>query len=151
VGFHGVLRNPKNTAKAAVTRRYHASTGLVLNVNEQVNLRIRLKVGGLTESVNVVAIESPVQTQSVEISGIVNERRIRELPLNGKDFNKLVALAPGVFPTPASSNGSLAIGGAHTTTNNYSIDGFAANDERVDALPPGGGFSSLGNAIPNIV
>jgi hypothetical protein len=124
---------------------------LTLNVSDQVALRIKVKVAGVAATINVEASELAVQSQSAEISGLINERRVRELPLNGKDFNKLVVLAPGVFATPASSNGSPSIGGARTTTNNYMIDGFAANDERVDGLAPGGGFSSLGNAIPNIV
>lgn len=124
---------------------------VLLNVGEQRAVLIQLKVSSVSATVNVEADGVSLQSQSGEISGLVNERRVRELPLNGKDFNKLVVLAPGVFATPASSNGSPAIGGARTTTNNYAIDGFAANDERVDGLAPGGGFSSLGNAIPNIV
>jgi hypothetical protein len=124
---------------------------VILNVGEQRAVLIQLRVSSVSATVNVEADGVSLQSQSGEISGLVNERRVRELPLNGKDFNKLVVLAPGVFATPASSNGSPAIGGARTTTNNYAIDGFAANDERVDGLAPGGGFSSLGNAIPNIV
>lgn len=124
--------------------------GIELNVNDHQRLDIRLKVGAAQESITVEA-NFALQTTSTEIAGVVGERRIRELPLNGRDFNKLISLVPGTFATPASSNGSPSISGARTTANNYTIDGFAANDERVDGLAPGGGFSSLGNAIPNIV
>lgn len=124
---------------------------VILNVGEQRALLIQLKVAAVNTSVTVETDNLATQARSAEISGLVNERRIRELPLNGKDFNKLVVLAPGVVATPASSNGSPAIGGARTTANHYLIDGIAANDERVDGLPPGGGFNSLGNAIPNIL
>lgn len=125
--------------------------GILLTVNEAAIADVSLTVGAVDELVTVEAGASIVQAQSVEVSALVNERRVRELPLNGKDFNKLVGLAPGVVATPASTAGSPAVGGARTTVNNYIIDGVAANDERVDGLPPGGGFSSLGNAIPNII
>jgi hypothetical protein len=124
---------------------------VVLNVSDHQRFSLQMKLGDVKDSLVVEASPFALQTESAEIAGLVSERRIHELPLNGKDFNKLVALAPGAFATPASSNGSPVISGARTTANNYTIDGFAANDERVDGLAPGGGFSALGNAIPNIV
>lgn len=124
--------------------------GIELNVSDHQRFEVRLKVGAAQESITVKS-NFVLQTESTEIAGLVSERRIRELPLNGRDFNKLISLVPGAFATPTSSNGSPSISGARTTANNYTIDGFAANDERVDGLAPGGGFSSLGNAIPNIV
>lgn len=124
---------------------------VVITVDEVVVADVVLAVGQVRETVTVEGGASSLQAQSAEISGLVNERRVRELPLNGKDFNKLIALAPGVVITPASSSGSPAVSGARTTANNYALDGVAANDERVDGLPPGGGFNTIGNAVPNII
>ena len=124
---------------------------LTLNVGEIVNIRIELKIGQTTESVTVRAQDLIVQSQSGEISALVDERRVRELPLNGKDFQKLLALTPGAGALGVSSSGTIVISGARTTFNNYTIDGVTANDERVDGLAPGGGFTAIGNAVPNIV
>ena len=122
---------------------------ILLNVNDRRAIRIGLRVAQVGGNVTVTA-DSGLQTQSSEVSALVNERRIRELPLNGKDFNKLVFLAPGVAQTNSSTN-SPSVNGARSTANNYAIDGIQTNDERVDGLQPGGGFNSLGNAIPNII
>ena len=122
---------------------------VILNVGETVDIRIELKIGQTTEAVTVRAQDLIVQSQSGEISSLVDSRRVRELPLNGKDFQKLLALTPGAGPLGSSPN--VAISGARTTTNNYAIDGVTANDERVDGLAPGGGFTTVGNAVPNIV
>jgi hypothetical protein len=130
--------------------RREVRSGMRFTVNETVVVDVVLAPGEISETIEIDAGTPLVQSQSVELSALVNERRLRELPLNGKDFNKLVLLAPGVVPTSSSTN-SPAVAGARTTTNNYTIDGVATNDERVDGLPPGGGFNSLGNAIPNIV
>jgi len=131
--------------------RRAAREGVVITVNEAAVADVAMAVGAVSDTVTIEASASIVQSQGAEISQLISERRVRELPLNGKDFNKLVALAPGVFATPSSTAGSPVVNGARTTVNNYTIDGVAANDERVDGLPPGGGFSSLGNAFPNIV
>lgn len=124
-------------------------SGIELNMSDHRKVEIQLTVGDARESITVES-SFALQTESPEIAGMITERRIRELPLNGKDFNKLVSLIPGVFAMPASSSGSPSVSGARTTANNYTIDGFTANDERVDGLAPGG-FSALGNAIPNVV
>jgi hypothetical protein len=124
---------------------------VILNVGEVVNLRIELKIGQTTETVTVRGQDLVVQSQSGEISALVDQRRVRELPLNGKDFQKLLALTPGAGALGVSSSGTVVISGARTTFNNYAIDGVTANDERVDGLAPGGGFTAVGNAVPNIV
>lgn len=100
-------------------------SGIELNVSDHRKVEIQLTVGDARESITVES-SFALQTESPEIAGMITERRIRELPLNGKDFNKLVSLIPGVFATPASSNGS-PVSGARTTANNYMIDGFTAN------------------------
>ena len=59
--------------------------GLVIAVNEQAVMDAVLEVGALQDSVTVVAEVPLVQSQSAEVSGLVDERRVRELPLNGEN------------------------------------------------------------------
>lgn len=124
---------------------------ILITVGQAAVSNVTLAIGSVADTVTVVAPSAWVQSRTSSVSDVVNERRVRELPLNGRDFNKLVVLAPGVVSTPASSAGSPAVSGARSTTNNYTLDGVSTNDERVDGLPPGAGFSSLGNALPNII
>lgn len=131
--------------------RQEVITDLVVTVGQTLARPVTLAVGSIADVVTVAAPATELQSRLSSVSEIVTGRRVQELPLNGKDFNKLVILAPGVVTTPASSAGSPAVSGARTTANNYTLDGVSTNDERVDGLPPGAGFSSLGNALPNIV
>lgn len=124
---------------------------LTITVGQAAVTHVTLTIGTLSDTLTVVAPSIGIQSRTSSVSEVVNDRRVRELPLNGKDFNKLVILAPGVVATPSSSAGSPAVSGARSTANNYTLDGVSTNDERVDGLPPGAGFSTLGNALPNII
>ena len=61
------------------------------------------KVGAVAEAVEVVGNASKVDTQTPTLKEVVDERRIRELPLNGRDATQLVLLLPGVYGTTDTS------------------------------------------------
>jgi hypothetical protein len=89
-----------------------------------------------------------VQATSSSISLLVDESRVRDLPLNSKNFQRLVYLAPGVvggFAANPSASGSRGSG------NNWTIDGLGANEEREAGI----GLSPAGNPpavpIPNVL
>jgi len=102
---------------------------LVIAVNEAAVADITLEIGSVSETISIEAGAAIVQSQSVEISGLVNERRVKELPLNGRNFIKLVQLAPGVGNPGVWNNPS--INGSRQMTNSYVIDGVGSNDERL--------------------
>jgi hypothetical protein len=102
---------------------------LAIAVNEAAVADMTLEVGSVNETITVQAGTSIIQSQSVEISGLVNERRVKELPLNGRNFIKLVQLAPGVGNPGVWNNPS--INGSRQMTNSYVIDGLGSNDERL--------------------
>jgi len=115
---------------------------------------VALTIGEVNETVTVESGASAVQSQSVEISQIVTERRVKELPLNGRNFQRLVLLAPGVGGTGSSVENNPAISGARPTYNNYTVDGLNANDERLMVGLAGlqnGSFTDLGYSVPNVV
>ncbi len=69
--------------------------GIVLTVSEQATANVVLTVGATENTVTVTANASVINTTTAEISNIVNERAISQLPLNGRDPSSLVLLSPG--------------------------------------------------------
>jgi hypothetical protein len=120
-------------------------------VNSSPEIVVRLQVGATTEEVRIEAAPS-VQSGASQ-SVLVSNRLIRELPLNGKNFQQLLQLATGVGGT--NTIGSVinpSISGARPSANSYYIDGTGSNDERYNGgASLSGGAASLGDAAPNVV
>ena len=77
----------------------HVSTGIVLQVDQKARLDVTLEVGELSETTTVLAGSAGlVDTDSSELGEVIEERAVRELPLNGRNFAQLVYLAPGITP-----------------------------------------------------
>jgi hypothetical protein len=123
---------------------------IVIAVNDAAVADIVLTIGAVSETVHVSAETDIVRSQNVEVSMLVTEQRIRELPLNGKNFQRLVLLAPGVA---GGNPNNPAVSGARALTNTYTIDGTSANDERAAGglALDGGGAAGLSGASPNMV
>lgn len=119
-------------------------------INEAAVSDIVMALGETTEFITVSGEAGIVQSQRAEIGGRVDERRVRELPLNGENFAKLVLLAPGVA---GGSPNNPAISGARPIANTFTVDGSSANDERGSSgLSLGGGGAAEFNGFsPNLV
>jgi hypothetical protein len=74
----------------------HVSKGVVLSVGSNPIVDFALTVGTASETVTVNETPSQVQTTSAEISAFVGQRQMEDLPLNGRNFEQLILLAPGV-------------------------------------------------------
>lgn len=101
-------------------------SGVTLTVGSDLIVDFVLKVRKTQDSVVVRAEVSRVETQSAAISSLVSEEQVHSLPLNGRNFEQLISLAPGVSAVPAS----LAQFTNTTPTNpiygnqdNYSVSG----------------------------
>ncbi len=116
-----------------------------LEVRQQAALDIRLQVGAVEQSVTVEESIPVLQTQSSDISTVVGDKVIRELPLNGRDYFQLTNLEPGVRPSLNAgpnvwAQGGItkaAISGQRPTGNNMTLDGTDINDPTYN-IPPGG-------------
>src|SRR5207244_5223867 len=82
--------------------------GVALNVGSQVVVDLTTKVGQLSENVAVTADVPLVQTESAELSGLVGDKEIRDLPLNGRSYDALAFLQPGVSNFTNASTGTTA-------------------------------------------
>jgi hypothetical protein len=91
-------------------------TGIVLTVGATNVQNFTLTVGSTTEMVQVQATAAQVETGDSELSALVDERQMRDLPLNGRNFEQLILLAPGVQPVTTGGNTSQ-YGRANAYTN----------------------------------
>jgi hypothetical protein len=86
-----------------------------------------LEVGQNTETVTVESV-APLVDYSPGINNDVDQQRIVDLPLNGRDFKSILAITPGVQRTPGGGFLDVSISGQRSTANNYLIDGMYNND-----------------------
>jgi hypothetical protein len=108
--------------------------GVVLTIGETAVINLKLEVQ-VDFSIDITDSAPPVNTQSAELSYLVGERAIRELPLNGRNYTDLALLQPGVTAFPLRDGGSvvahglgMSINGQDLRSNVYLLDGTLLND-----------------------
>src|SRR5436190_21623516 len=92
--------------------------GIQLTVGSRPVVDLQLPIGKTEETISVTGEISQVETTSSSVSSLVNQVKMRELPLNGRNFEQLILLAPGALSYPAGGSSAL-VGRAAT----YSISG----------------------------
>jgi hypothetical protein len=109
--------------------------GIKVAVAEITTHDIALQPAGVLEDITVTDTLGYVNTQTSELSFLVNERAIRELPLNGRNYTDLAFLQPGVISYPHRDGGSVvahgigaSINGQDPRSNVYLLDGTPQND-----------------------
>jgi hypothetical protein len=110
---------------------------ITLQVGEKLGLDVKLEVGAVTESVEVKADSPLLTTTNANVGQVIDQQKILELPLPGRDTLRLVQLAPGVGGRD-SNLGDLRLGGGRTRLVEFYVDGSptsAAGDARATALP----------------
>jgi hypothetical protein len=108
------LRAEKEGFKTAVR------TGIDLAVGQAAALNLSLEVGTARQEVTVVSEAPLVDTSTTPASGLVNERQVKDLPLNGRSFDNLITLNPSTANT-TSYRSSTSTGGGQG--NNFSVSG----------------------------
>jgi hypothetical protein len=110
-------------------------TGINLAVGRHAVVNLTLSIGEITERVVVTGEAPAVETTSSTISGLVDDRKIRDLPLNGRSFSSLVTLQMGTalntVGTKSSNAGfgpKISISGARPSSNSFLLDGNFIND-----------------------
>src|SRR5712671_3580306 len=119
----------------------HLSTGIILTVGAQQVLDFSLKVGQISQTVEVSTEAPIVELASSSISATVNATTVRELPLNGRSWTDLAALQPGVSAIQTQADfavggdrgdrgfgNQITVAGDRPEQNNYRLDGVSIND-----------------------
>ncbi|HEY2974628.1 MAG TPA: TonB-dependent receptor [Pyrinomonadaceae bacterium] len=124
-------------------------TNLVLNVNDQKSLQIQLKAGDVNAQVQVLS-EAPLINESPAVATTIDRQFVGNLPLNGRSFQSLILLTPGVvFTTTTTSNiGEFSVNGQRSNANYFTVDGVSANFGITPNPGPGGPSSAVAGALP---
>jgi hypothetical protein len=110
--------------------------GLTLTVGGQQVLDFTMRVGQVSQTVEVTTEAPTVELTSSELGATVNSTTVRELPLNGRSWTDLATLQPGVVLATSHAavdvnrgyGAQLSISGARPQQNNYRLDGISIND-----------------------
>lgn len=155
----------------------YVQKGIVLSVDQAASQNVRLQVGSVAQQVVVTADSAMVTTDSATVGQLIDQREISQIPLNGRDVQQLVFLAPGTTDVTASYCAANCEGGVFPTEQyakvngggvngvNYLLDGVDANDTYINANVPfpnpdaleefnlvtGNMSASYGNAIGGVV
>jgi Carboxypeptidase regulatory-like domain len=120
-------------------------TGLHLDANQNLNASFSLKAGSENQSVTVTAATTLVDTRESQLSETVDQRRIQDLPLNGRDPYFLVQIVPGITAYTAQS----PVGDSHGTTFSVNGNRAVANTVYLDGAFDTSVYTSGGNLLPN--
>ena len=99
--------------------------GIRLATGETVRLDLQLEVGGVSEGVTVTADAPLLRSASSGLGHVVDNRRVADLPLNGRSFISLASLVPGVALPPPPAAPLPRINGGRPRTNEYLFDGIS--------------------------
>jgi len=130
------------TAEAQDFKRVNRS-GVVVELGNTLRLDFQLEVGPTTEEITVIEETAPLlQTSNAEVSDVIENARIINLPLNGRQFMDLALLSDGVIKPPAGTRGSalqqagnvVNVDGQRSGHNIYLLDGVKVTDEYFNNL-----------------
>ncbi len=129
IGHYSVTAEAPNFKKATINN-------ITLHVNEKLTFDPAMEVGSASEVVNVQAEALQVETQSATASGVITSSQIKELSLNGRNYEQLLTLVPGVsdsgnfdqiYVGPLAPQGTsltaFSVNGGRREQTNYMIDG----------------------------
>ena len=111
-------------------------SGIALTVGRSAVVDFTLQVGAVTQTVEVTGEAPMIELTNSNLTGLVDDRTIRELPLNGRSYDQLALLQPGIvkYTTSGQSfNGSpggnkFSASGSLATSNSFLLDGTDIND-----------------------
>src|SRR4051794_18531775 len=120
-------------------------TGLSLQVGSNVQVNVTLQVGSLSEHVEVTANAAMVETRDNSVSQVIDQQRIEELPLNGRQPTQLILLSGAAVTAPGGgmtgsknyfSSTTISVAGGQANGVNYLLDGGDHNDSMTNVNLP---------------
>ena len=122
------VRTTRNGFKSGVQNNVVLQTGATVKVD------FSLDVGDVAESIEVNAVAPMLQTQETSVGGVITTQQLERIPVNGRNYTRLLTLMPGTSDIQRSQGrGSLSgaqmisVNGQRTQDNNYSLDGVDNN------------------------
>jgi hypothetical protein len=108
---------------------------IILNIQDALSINFTLPVGAVFEIVTVEGGASMINTTDASVSTVVDQSYVQNMPLNGRSFQDLILLTPGIVTQNPQGLGGLALGqagefsvnGQRAESNYYTVDGVSAN------------------------
>jgi len=159
-GSYAVPELPIGTYSVTVTQtgfKTFVATAVAVDVATERRVDAALETGEVSIRVEVSAEELPlVETTSNDLGGVITAQTVENMPVNGRDYTKLIFLNPGVAGSPdqitdsPGSFGEFSMNGARGRSNNYLLDGTDMNDgyRNDPAINQAGVFGTPSTILP---
>jgi hypothetical protein len=125
-----------------------AQEGAVVGLGQTLDVPLKMEIGGITETVNVVGATSVVDTTSTTTGAVIDSDMLQRIPI-GRRVSDTLYIAPGVSSSGSAGSANPSISGGSGLDNQYVVDGVNVTNQGYGAL---GSYSiifgSLGNATP---
>ena len=124
-GHFGVFALPVGLYEVRVKKDGFAEgirTGIRLAVGQEATVDFSLHIGQVSEQIKVTEDAPVVNLTTQDISGLVGERQVKDLPLNGRSYDLLLTLNPGIVNFTAQKTGGIGVSNS-TTGNNFAVSG----------------------------
>jgi outer membrane receptor protein involved in Fe transport len=122
-------------------------SGIVVVVNETARVDLKLQIGAVSEQVTVEAQAPLVETKNATLGVVIDQKKVVDLPLNGRNFTQLGTLIPGVVAPPSGlggSDGNATPGGFGNVTGGFNVNGMRnqSNNFLLDGSPNNDSFNT---------
>jgi len=129
---------------------------VVVEIAGERRVDVSLLVAGATDNTVIVSTQEQVETASTTLGGTIQSRAVADLPVNGRDFTKFLAIVPGASGDPSGATdspgsfGLFSANGNRGRSNNYLIDGTDMNDgyRNLPAINEAGVFGTPATILP---
>src|SRR5271155_903014 len=145
--FAGVHPGTYRVAAGATGFRVLIKEGLTLHVQDEVAENFSLTLGAISESITVSADATTIDTTDASVSTVIDRQFVENIPLNGRSFQTLIMLTPGVVVTATNQydQGQFSVNGQRADANYFTVDGVSANIGVTGVAPL---EQSAGGALP---
>jgi len=132
-GYYVVPNIPPGTYRIQVSNsgfKTIIKPDIVVHVEDALAINFTLPIGAASEIVTVEGGAPIINTENASVGTVIDRNFVESLPLNGRSFNTLLQLTPGVVIAPVSNgfvHGQFSISGQRTDANSFSVDGVSAN------------------------
>lgn len=124
-GHYQVFSIPVGEYEVRVTKAGFAEgirTGIRLTIDREATVDVTLRLGPVSQQITVSSDAPLVSLTPANITGLVGERQVKNLPLNGRSYDLLLALNPGIVNFTSEKTGGIGISNS-TTGNNFAVSG----------------------------
>ncbi|HTX40999.1 MAG TPA: TonB-dependent receptor [Acidobacteriaceae bacterium] len=111
--------------------------GLFLHTQDVLQINFQMAVGSTSETITVSGADNNINTTDAAVSTVIDRQFVQDIPMNGRSFQTLVLLSPGVVTNtpqiggasmPNNDQGEYSVNGMRTDANNFTVDGVSASN-----------------------